>query len=90
MQQLDHNDRGGRPSPRRRTHRPLDRRALARHLNLWDFEVDDLVENRRQRLIVRLERLLRQERRRAVGGHWTYDIARHRQLKDCLDQLRDI
>ena len=90
MQQHDRLRRAGRPSPQARTGRPLDRRVLAKYLNLWDFEVDDLVANQSHRLIVRLQSLLRQERQRGVNGHWTYDVARHRQLRNCLDWLRNM
>ena len=70
--------------------RPLDRRALARHLNLWENELDALIDNHRHRLITRIARLLSKERQRGIDGHWAYDLARHRLLRDSLDQLRAV
>jgi hypothetical protein len=32
------------------------------------------------RLLARLRRALRAKRQRGLGGHWTYDLARHAQL----------
>ena len=68
--------------------RPLDRAALARYLQLWQCEVDALVDRDRQRLIACLQSLLRIERQRGISGHWTYDIARHRLLRDSLKHLQ--
>jgi hypothetical protein len=34
----------------------------------------------RRRVVERLRRALRAERRRGVAGHWTYDLARHVEL----------
>lgn len=41
-----------------------------------------------RRLIARLERALRAERRRGRAGHWTYDINRHIALMQALKAER--
>jgi hypothetical protein len=38
----------------------------------------------RRRIIARLRRALREERRRGIAGHWTYDLARHAALHRAL------
>jgi hypothetical protein len=54
--------------------------AIARVLPVWPHEIDDRSEDGRRRLLARLARALRAERRRGVAGHWTYDLARHAAL----------
>ena len=55
-------------------------RDLPRLLPLWPEELaDDTLAGRRQ-LVWRLKNLLRHERQRGLAGHWSYDLARHRQL----------
>jgi uncharacterized membrane protein YccC len=85
---------GSRPrsSGRRKHHqgrtralRPLqpaiDRRvALSRLLALWPHELDDDSAEARVRILGRLRKALRAERRRGLAGHWTYDLARHIEL----------
>ncbi len=53
---------------------------LPRLLPLWPGEIVDRTLAGRQRIIARLRQALRAERQRGVGGHWTYDVARHAQL----------
>jgi hypothetical protein len=71
------------PSEARRTagvlHRtPYDRgRDLPRLIPLWPSEIADETPAGCTRLIQKLRRALREERRRGVAGHWTYDLARH-------------
>jgi hypothetical protein len=61
--------------------RPYDRRAeLPRVLPLWPHELEDEGPEGRRRILARLRRLLRAERRRGLAGHWTYDLARHAAL----------
>jgi hypothetical protein len=82
------------PRPRRH-HRPYrsrrepeagppqgyDRRTeLARILPLWPHELDDETPQGRHRIVSKLQRALRMERRRGVAGHWTYDLGRHVEL----------
>ena len=63
-------------SPRR-----YDRRAeLSRLLPLDSEELDDETPQARERLLAKLRRALRAERRRGIAGHWTYDLARHAEL----------
>lgn len=47
---------------------------------LWPDEILDDSLAGRLRLLAKLRRALRAERQRGVGGHWTYDLARHRGL----------
>jgi len=54
--------------------------SLSRLVALWPAEIEDLSIASRERLIAKLERALRSERRRGRAGHWTYDLARHTQL----------
>jgi hypothetical protein len=56
------------------------RRAIARLLPLWPHEVEDRSEAGCRRLLARLARALRAERRRGLAGHWTYDLGRHAAL----------
>lgn len=61
--------------------RPYDRRTeLPRVLPLWPHELDDESPEGRRRVLAKLRRALRAERRRGVAGHWTYDLARHVEL----------
>lgn len=56
------------------------RAAIARVLPLWPDELEDASQAGRQRILARLHRALRAERRRGVSGHWSYDLARHAEL----------
>lgn len=76
-------ERQARPMPlgRRASARPYDRRTeLPRILPLWPHEVDDETPEGRRKIVCKLRRALRAERRRGVSGHWTYDLARHAEL----------
>lgn len=42
----------------------------------------------RERLLLRLERLIERERLRGAKRHWSYDLNRHIALKQALDRLR--
>ena len=55
-------------------------RDLPRLLAMWPHEVEDLTPAGHVRLVAKLRAALRAERRRGLSGHWTYDLARHRQL----------
>ena len=58
-----------------------DRRAeLARVLPLWPHELDDDTPEGRWRIVSKLRRALRAERRRGIAGDWTYDLQRHIEL----------
>jgi hypothetical protein len=58
-----------------------DRRvALSRLLALWPHELEDETAEARLRILGRLRKALRAERRRGLAGHWTYDLARHIEL----------
>ena len=59
----------------------LSREArLAALVGLWPHEAGDGSPDARRRLRDRLERALRAERQRGLGGHWTYDLGRHAAL----------
>lgn len=66
---------------RSRSRRPYDRRTeLPRLLPLDPLDLDDENPQGRRRLLAKLWRALRAERRRGIAGHWTYDLARHAEL----------
>ncbi|MGH6736113.1 MAG: DUF6477 family protein [Methyloceanibacter sp.] len=52
-------------------------RDLPRLLALWPHEIEDETELGGLRLLAKLRRALRAERRRAIAGHWSYDLNRH-------------
>lgn len=61
--------------------RSYDRRVeLPRILPLWPHELADESLEGRRKIVCKLRRALRAERRRGVAGHWTYDLARHAEL----------
>jgi hypothetical protein len=55
-------------------------RDLAKLIPLWPDEIADESAEGRRKLLARLRRALREERRRGLAGHWTYDLARHAAL----------
>lgn len=55
-------------------------RDLPGLIAVWPAELVDMSDEGRRRLIAKLRRALRAERRRGLMGHWTYDLARHAQL----------
>lgn len=63
-------------------------RDLPRLVPLWPSEITDQSCEGRLKLIARLERALRGERRRGVAGHWSYDLARHAELLAALKEER--
>lgn len=60
------------------------RRDLPALLPLWPIELDDVSEAGRAHIIARLRNALRAERRRALAGHWTYDLGRHANMMRAL------
>lgn len=48
----------------------------------------DIDPGEKQRLRMRLERLVERERLRGMRRHWSYDLNRHIALKQILDRLR--
>lgn len=82
-----------RQSKRIRAHAPAPRpalqgydraRDLPRLLPVWPNEIAELTAEAHHRLIQRLRRALREERRRGLAGAWTYDLARHAKLYRAL------
>ena len=55
-------------------------RDLQRLLPMWPTEIADESADARRRLMTKLRRALREERRRGLAGHWAYDLARHAAL----------
>jgi hypothetical protein len=53
---------------------------LAGLLPLWPEELADASIAGRTRIVRILQRALRAERQRGVGGHWAYDLSRHASL----------
>ena len=52
-------------------------RDLPKLVALWPCELEDQSEAGSLRIITKLRRALRAERRRALAGHWSYDLNRH-------------
>jgi Family of unknown function (DUF6477) len=53
---------------------------LVRLLPLWPDELADDSIAGRTKVLRMLERAMRAERQRGVGGHWAYDLSRHANL----------
>jgi hypothetical protein len=65
--------------------KPYNRKEqLPRLVGLWPHEVEDYSEAASERIVALLRKVLREERQRGIGGHWTYDINRHLALKEAL------
>lgn len=81
-------DPPSQPPPLTRPRRAIgyDRaRDLPRLLPVWPRDLEDASPAGRVRLIALLRRALRAERARGLAAHWTYDLARHAQLRAALD-----
>ena len=52
-------------------------RDLPKLIALWPHELDDESPDGCRRILAKLRRALRAERRRALSGHWSYDLNRH-------------
>lgn len=52
-------------------------RDLPKLIALWPHELDDDSPEGCRRILVKLRSALRAERRRALSGHWSYDLNRH-------------
>ena len=74
------------------TQPPLQAAAeLARLLPMWPHELTDMSIAGRQKRLALLRRALRAERRRSIGGHWSYDLARHAALLRYYDrEMREL
>lgn len=60
-------------------------RDLPRLLPVWARDLEDDSRAGRARLVALIRRALRAERARGLAGHWSYDLARHAQLRAALD-----
>lgn len=63
-------------------------RCLPALLPLVPAEIADTGETMRRRIVGRLARALRAERRRGRAGHWSYDINRHIALLQAYEAER--
>lgn len=63
----------------------LRSRDLPLLLPMWPADIADMSPAGRVRIVAMLRRALRAERARGLAGHWTYDLARHAQLRAALD-----
>ena len=66
-------------------------RQLTQLAKLWPEEFEDQSETGLLRLLAKLRKALREERRRGIAGHWTYSVTRHKALLDaypCLGEMR--
>jgi hypothetical protein len=52
-------------------------RDLPKLIALWPHELEDSSPEGCRRILAKLRRALRAERRRALSGHWSYDLNRH-------------
>lgn len=52
-------------------------RDLPRLVALWPRDLEDESAEGRNRVLAKLRRALRAERRRGAAGHWSYDLNRH-------------
>lgn len=60
---------------------PYDRATdLPRLIPMWPHELLDDSAQRQAAIVAMLRRALAQERQRGLGGHWSYDLARHARL----------
>lgn len=55
-------------------------RDLVRLVALWPKELADTTLAGHRHLVGLLRQALREQRRRGLAGHWTYDLARHAAL----------
>ena len=69
------------PASQKRYDRSRDLPGL---LPLWPSEIADATEAGRHRIVQKLRRALREERRRGLAGHWAYNLTRHAALLRAL------
>jgi len=55
----------------------LRSRDLPKLIALWPHELEDDSQEGTFRVLAKLRRALRVERRRGLAGHWSYDLNRH-------------
>lgn len=56
------------------------KRDLPGLIALWPWEIEDESLQGHRKIVDLLQRALRLERKRGIGRHWTYDVARHARL----------
>lgn len=66
-------------SPRSKQPLPISS-DISKLVALWPWEREPAGRDGMMRLLARLRRAARDERRRGLAGHWSYDLARHAQL----------
>jgi hypothetical protein len=66
-------------------------RDLPKLIALWPHELDDESPEGMFRVLGKLRRALRAERRRGLAGHWSYDLNRHLGLLSAYkEELADV
>ncbi|MFN3868826.1 MAG: hypothetical protein ACK4MF_07160 [Hyphomicrobiaceae bacterium] len=55
----------------------LRARDLPRLIAIWPNELEETDLAGHGRIVAKIRRALREERKRGKAGHWTYDLARH-------------
>lgn len=68
------------PKPKGSDAAYLRSRDLPKLVPLWPEDLQTRNSSEHARLLAKLRRALRAERKRGLDGHWSYDLARHAQL----------
>lgn len=66
-----------RTDRRSRRRRLCQSARLPKLIALWPHEIDDESSEGCRHILAKLRSALRAERRRALSGHWSYDLNRH-------------
>ena len=61
-------------------HAGLRANTLGELIPLWPAELADTTKDGHLKVLAKLRRALREERRRGIAGHWSYNLARHKAL----------
>ncbi len=61
---------------------------ICRTLHIWPSEIDLSTARGLKSVEAQLHRALREQRRRALAGHWNYDIACHARLVELHGRLK--
>ena len=71
--------------------RALEARQMAALQIACHFDLSEALQadpEARNRIVLRLERMIERERQRGIRKHWSYDLNRHIALKQARDRLR--
>lgn len=61
---------------------------ICRTLHQWPSEIDIDSKQGLKSIEVQIRRALREQRRRALAGHWSYDLACHARLLELAGRLK--